>query len=145
MSSMVLGSRLAGSGRTIAGAPSYRLSIGDAAEWLFPGSGTGRPVVARRSEVGWAHAAHDVLDDVEVALATIEVHFASLFPPFSSCVSSHRPVKMSITHHANASRTTPRHHASTPRGRRSAAGVGAWQAEGVWSHDHGHRADERHW
>jgi hypothetical protein len=53
------------------------------------GSSTEWPVVARHPEVGWADAAHDVLDDVELALATIDVHLASLSPPFSSCVSCH--------------------------------------------------------
>ena len=72
---------------------------------LFPGSGAGRPVVGRRSDVGQAHAAHDVLDHVDVALATIEVDFASLSPPVSSCVVCHSARQDS--HHGSCQRLQP--------------------------------------
>jgi len=69
---------------------------------LLPGSGAGRTVVGRRSDIGQPHAAHHVLDHVEVALATIEVHFASLSSPVSSCVICHSARQ--VVHHASCQR-----------------------------------------
>jgi hypothetical protein len=45
--------------------------------------------VADRSHIVAADAPHDVLDDVEVALSAIDVHFAPGFPPFGPCGIRH--------------------------------------------------------
>jgi hypothetical protein len=40
-------------------------------------------------EVGKAYATNDVLDQVEVALAAVDMHLAFLFAPVSSCIDCH--------------------------------------------------------
>ena len=50
---------------------------------------TRRTIVSRPSDMGEAHAAHDVLDHVNVALAAVDVHLMFRLTPFSPCVLGH--------------------------------------------------------
>ncbi len=50
---------------------------------------TRRAIVSGRAEMGEAHAAHDVLDHIDVALAAIDVHRMFRLAPVSPCVLGH--------------------------------------------------------